>query len=135
MVAPPGELHELIVRRAAENDGVALGEILRQAREGRDFRRTNEGKVFRIEEDDFPHAWEARLAERFEGCLAVFFDLVKSRLDASHNERRYAVPNSQHVFLLENAVGAYCGLLLETVASNSSSLEAQRGPAPPFGSP
>ena len=78
----PGELHELVVRRAAEHDGVAVGEVLGQLGEADDLGRADEGEVLGIEVDHLPLAGEGLLVDRFERRDALFLGLVESGLDA-----------------------------------------------------
>ena len=69
MIAPPGELDEFIVGRAAEDDRVAIGELLAELGEFGDLGRADEGEVLRIEEDDLPLAGKALFRQRLERAL------------------------------------------------------------------
>ncbi|KAJ3472233.1 hypothetical protein NLI96_g13388 [Meripilus lineatus] len=68
------------VRAAAEQDGVALFELLRQLCELDDFRRAHEREILRIEVDDLPLARERRFGDGLERRLAVFLVIVEARL-------------------------------------------------------
>ena len=86
VLAPPGELAEFVVGRAAEHDGVAIGEVLRQARKLGDFGRTYEGEILRIEKDDFPLPRETFFRQRLESALSLLFLQVKAGLYADNGE-------------------------------------------------
>src|SRR5262249_14203408 len=96
VIATPGELAELVVGRAAQHHGVAVLEILRQAGEFCDLRRADEGEILRIEEDDLPLAGEARLGQRLECALSLFFLNLKSGLHADDFKRWQLASNSEH---------------------------------------
>src|SRR5690348_2406942 len=87
MVAPPAELRELVVGRAAENDRVAILEVLRELGEADDLRRTHEGEVLGVEVDDLPLAGKRFFVDRLKGRLAVFFMPVEAGLDPDDMER------------------------------------------------
>jgi hypothetical protein len=96
VVAAPGQLDEFVIGRAAEDDSVAILEILAQLGEGGDFGRTDESKVLRIEEDDLPLAVKAVLRQRFKRGDAIFFMVVEARLHASDLEFRQFLTDAQH---------------------------------------
>lgn len=96
VIAPPGELAELVVGRAAQHHGVAVLEVLRQAGEFGDLSRADEGEVLRIEEDDLPLARKTCLAQRLERALSLFFLSLKSGLHADHLKRWQLGSNSKH---------------------------------------
>ena len=97
VIAAPGELAELVVCRATKHHGVTIVKFLRQACKFGYFSRADKRKVFRIEEDDFPLAWEARLGERFESALPFLFWKLESGLYPNDMERRQLASNSDHI--------------------------------------
>ena len=66
VIAPPSELRELVVGRAAQDDSIALFEVLRELGEADDFSGTDEREVLRVEVNDFPLARERPLVDRLE---------------------------------------------------------------------
>ncbi len=81
MVAPPGQLHELLVGRAAEDNRVAVGKFLVETAEFGKLGRANEGEVLWIEKDDLPLARKAGLGDLLEGGLAIFLVFLETRLN------------------------------------------------------
>jgi len=67
----PGVVHELGIRAATENLGVAIGKFLIQFAEGRNFGGADESEVFRPEEINLPLAGIIFLGDGFE-FLALF---------------------------------------------------------------
>src|SRR5439155_8511335 len=87
VVAPPAELGELVVSRAAEYDRIAVFEVLRELGEADDFGRADEREVLGIEVDDLPLAREGLFVDRRKGRFAVFLVAVEAGLHADHVER------------------------------------------------
>jgi len=110
VLAAPSELAELVVGGAAEHDGVAVGEILRQSRELGDLGWAYEGEILRIEEDDLPLSGKAIFRQRFEGALSFFFLQVKAGLYADNLKGRELVSNSEHTSI---SVGHEAELCIE----------------------
>src|SRR5690606_34949752 len=71
VVAPPGEMHELAVDRAAEHLRVAVREVAMLLAELGDLRRTDEREVLRPEEDHEPLAGIASARDGLEGGVQV----------------------------------------------------------------
>src|SRR5205809_4870410 len=71
VITAPAELGELVVGRAAEQDRVALLELLRELVEADDLGRADEGEVLRPEVDDLPLAGKALFGEGLERRDAV----------------------------------------------------------------
>ncbi len=101
VVAPPCQLDELVIGRAAEQHRIAIFEIIRQLRETDDFSRANESEVLRVKVNDLPLARERALVDVFECADAVFFVMVKAGLDAGDAEGFESLTYGFHELLQE----------------------------------
>src|SRR6185312_1614224 len=70
----PGQVNELTVDAHSEDLRIARLELAIELAEGGDFRRTDEGEVFRPEEHDGPLAREAVVGEGLEGMVQIARD-------------------------------------------------------------
>ncbi|MNI66369.1 hypothetical protein D3C73_1219290 [compost metagenome] len=98
MLTAPCQLDEFVVGGAAQQDGVAVFEILGQLVEADDFGRAHKREVFRVEVDHLPLAGERAFGDVFKRRHAIFFVLVEAGLDAGDLEGLEFVANSFHVY-------------------------------------
>jgi hypothetical protein len=96
MVPPPRELNEFIVGRAAENDGVAIAELVIEPGEFGDLGRANKGEILGIKEDDPPLARKAMISQCLKCAFAVFLMIFKAGLDANDRKARDFFADSGH---------------------------------------
>src|SRR5690606_35671724 len=101
MLTAPGELDELVVRRAGEHDRIALLEVADELVVADDLGRADEGEVLRVEIDDLPLARERLLGDLLEGADAFLLGLVELGLDAHDTERFEFFAYGFHLELLQ----------------------------------
>src|SRR5262245_19182327 len=96
----PGQFTEFVISAAAQHDGIAVHKLLVQLGELSNFRGADEGKVFRVEVNDFPLAGKTVLGNSFKRTLALFLVGVESWLHADDGKFRQSLSNTFHNILL-----------------------------------
>ncbi|MCY1187974.1 hypothetical protein D9M73_290200 [compost metagenome] len=95
MVAAPGKVDELAVGGGADQQGVAVVELLQQVTEGLDLGRADEGEILGPEEQHLPLAEKAVLVDSLEGVFRAG-GVFRVMVHRQHVEYRQLVSNGEH---------------------------------------